>query len=292
MNKKIAVVGDPGGWSSRRLLEAVAQRTGFSLLVDMAEARLDLGAGTVFYQGQDLSELDGLVIKKIAPAYSPDILDRLEMLRFLNQRGTPVFSKPCSIIGLVDRLACTVGLTLGGIPMPETSVTEDVGQAMAIVESYGKAVFKPLFSTKARGMAVIEAGPGAAAQVEAFKAQGNQVMYIQKFVNHTGRDLGVTFLGGEYVATYARQGRDGSWNTTTRSGGRYAACEPGPEIIELARKAQALFDLDFTCVDVVETPDGPKVYEVSAFGGFRGLLEANGIDAAPLYAEHVLRKLS
>lgn len=290
--KKIAVVGDPKGWSSRRLLEAVESRAGFGLLVDMAEARLDLAAGTVLFRGHDLAALDALIIKKIAPAYSPDILDRLEMLRFLNGRGLPVFSKPASIISLVDRLSCTVGLRLGDIPMPETSATESVDEALAIVEQYGKAVFKPLFSTKARGMAVVEAGSEARAAIEQFKAQGNQVMYIQKFVNHAGRDLGVTFLGGEYVATYARQGNGNSWNTTTRSGGKYAPCEPGPEIIELARRAQALFDLDFTCVDVVETPDGPKVYEVSAFGGFRGLLEAHAIDAAGLYAEHVLRKLS
>ncbi len=290
--KKIAVVGDPRGWSSQRLVQALAERTGFTLLVDMAEARLDLAAGTVFFRGQDLGRLDALVIKKIAPAYSPDVLDRLEMLRLLNGRGLPIFSKPRSIISLVDRLSCTVGLRLGGIPMPETTVTEDVAEAVAAVEAYGKAVLKPLFSSKARGMVVLEPGLDTGLKIEAFKALGNQVVYIQKFIDHAGRDLGVTFLGGEYVATYARQGGKGSWNTTTRSGGRYAPCEPGQEIIELARRAQALFDLDFTCVDVVETPDGPKVYEVSAFGGFRGLLEANGIDAAALYADHVLRKVS
>ena len=68
--------------------------------------------------------------------------------------------------------------------------------------------------------------------------------------------------------------------------------EPGQDIIDLAHKAQALFGLDFTCVDVVETTDGPQVYEVSAFGGFRGLLEANGLDAAALYADYVLRKIA
>jgi ribosomal protein S6--L-glutamate ligase len=44
-------------------------------------------------------------------------------------------------------------------------------------------------------------------------------------------------------------------------------------------------------VDVVETPDGAAIYEVSAFGGFRGLLDACGIDAAEVYAEYVLEKI-
>jgi ribosomal protein S6--L-glutamate ligase len=98
-------------------------------------------------------------------------------------------------------------------------------------------------------------------------------------------------LGGEYLATYARAGNADSWNTTTRSGGKYRAHEPGAEVIALAQKAQDLFGLDFTCVDVVVTDQGPQVFEVSAFGGFRGLLDANGIDAAGLYVDYVLRRI-
>ncbi|MGB5427491.1 MAG: ATP-grasp family protein, partial [Gammaproteobacteria bacterium] len=63
-------------------------------------------------------------------------------------------------------------------------------------------------------------------------------------------------------------------------------------IIELAQRAQALFGMDFTTVDVAETNNGPIVFEVSAFGGFRGALEGIGIDAAAMYADHVLRQLS
>ena len=47
-----------------------------------------------------------------------------------------------------------------------------------------------------------------------------------------------------------------------------------------------------TCVDVAETDDGPMVFEVSAFGGFRGLKEANSIDAAGLYVDYVLDRVS
>jgi tetrahydromethanopterin:alpha-L-glutamate ligase len=49
--------------------------------------------------------------------------------------------------------------------------------------------------------------------------------------------------------------------------------------------------MDFTTVDVAETADGPIVFEVSAFGGFRGAREGIGIDVAELYADHVIRNL-
>ena len=290
--KKIGVVGVPGGWSSEGLADAVHQRTGFRLLIDMSRVTLDLEQGTAFHGEHDLSALDGIMVKKIAASYSPDVLDRLEVLRFLEARGVPVFSKPSSILRLIDRLACTVTLRAAGLPMPPTAVTEDVDLALDHVERFGRAVFKPLYSTKARGMEVIEAGPLARERVEAFKAAGNPVMYLQKMLPPLERDLGVTFLGGEYLATYARQANAASWNTTTAAGGKYAPHTPSDAVIELARTAQALFDMEFTCVDIAETALGPMVFEVSAFGGFRGLLEANGIDAAARYAGHVLEKIA
>ncbi|MCK5438072.1 MAG: ATP-grasp family protein, partial [Desulfobulbaceae bacterium] len=61
---------------------------------------------------------------------------------------------------------------------------------------------------------------------------------------------------------------------------------------DLAYKAQSLFGLDFTCVDVALTSAGPFVFEVSAFGGFRGILEAGNIDAAKAYTEYAVGRIS
>ena len=105
------------------------------------------------------------------------------------------------------------------------------------------------------------------------------------------RDLGVLFLDGQYIGSYARVGAHGAWNTTTDSGGRYAKVEPTKEVVALAQRAQDLFGLTLTSVDVVETPSGPLVFEVSAFGGFRGLTASEGVDAARLYVDHVLQTL-
>ena len=183
--------------------------------------------------------------------------------------------------------------------MPPTTITESIDEALAAIRRYGAAVAKPLFTSKARGMKVIrtrhedgsEATPEALrAEVEAFAAS-NPVMYLQQLIDIPGRDLGVVFLGGEYLATYARVS-GGSWSTSTSKGGKYEAHHPSDEIIALAHRAQALFDLDFTCVDVVETADGPRVFEVSAFGGFRGLLHACEVDAAARYVDYALTQIT
>ena len=118
------------------------------------------------------------------------------------------------------------------------------------------------------------------------------MMYIQRKVELPGRDLGMAFLAGEYLGTYARVPQTDTWNTTIHSGGRYERFDPPEEIIDLAYRAQAPFGMDFTTVDVAETPDGPIVFEVSAFGGFRGAKEGTGINAAALYVEHALKELA
>ena len=290
---RIGVVGLPDGWSTVALCDAVESRTGFRLLIDPEEIAFDVTAGTVTFAGLDLCELDGVIVKKVGVAYSPDLLDRLEILRFLSERGVRVFSDPIKMIRLLDRLSCTVSLASAGLPMPPTVVTESVDVAVEAVRRFETAVFKPLYSTKARGMRLISDGDDAHVEdeIRLFRDDGNPVMYIQRKIEIPGRDLGIAFLGGRYVGTYARRSGDGSWNTTIHAGGRYEAHEPSDDVREVAHRAQAAFALDFTTVDVAETVDGPVVFEVSAFGGFRGLRDALGIDAAALYADYAIERI-
>jgi len=289
---KIGVVGIKGGWSTERLADVLEELTGFRLIIDMSDVWLDLPSCQVMCADVALNSLDGLIVKKISETYSKDMLDRLEVLRLLNESGLPIYSKPLNIMRVIERLTCTVTLQAGGIPMPPTTITEDIDRAMAALASYGEAIFKPLYSTKARGMIKLkDSASGACEAVKKFSVE-NKVMYIQKAIKLPGRDLGVAFLGGRYLTTYARRINGDSWTSSTAFGGSYEAYEPGPEVISLAQRAASLFDLDFTCVDVVETSEGLVVFEVSAFGGFRGIAETSGIDAARSYAEYVINDLN
>lgn len=290
-NPKIGVVGVRNGWSSGHLADRVAARTGHRLLIEMRTLEFDLASNHVNWEGTDLGTLDALIIKKLGARYRPELLDRLEILHFLHAQGVAVFSKPASIMRLLDRLSGTVTLRIGGIPMPETVVTENIEHAADAVARFKKAVLKPLYTSKARGMEVVEDGPDLRDRIEAFRSAGNSILYVQRLMSLPGQDMGIVFLGGQYLASYARVAGKLAWNTTTAAGGGYRPCAPSDAVIDLAYRAQALFDLDFTCVDVGETPDGPMVFEVSAFGGFRGLKEATGIDAAERYVDYVLQSL-
>jgi len=293
-NFKIGVVGLPGKWSTETLADAIETKTGFRLVIDMDNVSLDLETNTLNYQEYNLCELDAIIIKKIGGQYSPNCLDRLELLRTVENAGVKVFSRPENILRLIDRLSCTVTLRNADIPMPNTIITEDIATAIKAVELYGEAIFKPLYSTKARGMCVISKKDGkdkVRKAIEAFKAD-NEMMYIQQKVALGGRDMGLMFLDGRYLGAYARVGKKDAWNTTINSGGSYASAEPSDEIIAMATKAQSLFDMSYTTVDVAETEDSAIVFEVSAFGGFRGGKEGLNLDVAALYVDHVLAELN
>ncbi len=292
-NPKIGVVGIPGKWSTEALADAVEAATGFRLVVNMDEVMADLDQGRLQFHQWDLCTLDAVIVKKISAEYSPNSLDRLEVLRLLEGQGVRVFSRVGSILRLIDRLSCTMTLQNAGIPMPPTRVTESPSAAAAALHEFGSAVFKPLYSTKARGMAVIDAHDPPdemERQIGNFHA-ANPMMYIQKRLHLPGQDLGMVFLGGEYLGSYARVGDGGAWNTTIHSGGHYEGYNADDGLIELGHRAQALFDLDFTTVDVAETEQGPVVFEVSAFGGFRGALEGMGINVPERYVDYVLNEL-
>lgn len=292
MNKRIAVIGIPGKWSTEVLADHLAQQTGFRLVISMQDVRLDTATNALWYQDTNLCELDGIVVKKITQDYDRHMWDRIELLRFAELSGVRVFSSCQAILQLVNRLGCSVTMAANTLPLPDTCITENLDDARQAVEKFGEAVLKPMFSTKARGMELVSAGSTELdTQLQAFKQQ-NPMLYIQKKAALKGWDLGMVFVGGDYLCTYARVSQNDSWNTTIHSGGKYQEYLPDEALIELGRKAQAPFALDFTTVDIALTDAGPIIFEVSAFGGFKGALDGCGVDAALAYTQYILTTLS
>jgi len=288
----VGVVGLEGAWSTEALADAIEMRTGHRFVVELEGVVADLDRGTVFSKDLDLGGLDALVVKKIGRDYGPELLDRLELLRLIELRGVRIFSPPERILRMIDRVSCTTTLAAHGFPLPSTVLTESLEGALRAIERFGEAVVKPLYSTKARGFRLLSADDDLKTELEAHRREsGHPLFYVQKKLDLSGRDLGVVFLGDEYVGTYARVAGEDAWDTTIHSGGHYEAFDADPEVIGIGRRAADLFGLTLTSVDVALTAEGPRVFEVSAFGGFRGLQEGLGIDGPARVADHVIERL-
>lgn len=287
---KVAVIGQPGAWSTERLADALRGCGADAEVVDLGACSLRLPDPRLFHRGRPLEKLAGAVVKKVGDtADGWPVRERIAFLRHLAASGVPVLSEPSRLETAIDRLGMTVELVRAGLPIPETVVTESADEAEAGVELFGAAVIKPLFTSKGRGMQKLGIADAPTALAE-HEAAGHGPFYLQRFVKHPGRDLGVAVLDGRCLGAYWRIAGEGQWMTTVLSGGRYAAADPPAEALALAERAARHFGLLFTGVDLIETDGGFTVLEVSAFGGFRGLLDGCGVDAAPLLAGAVLAR--
>jgi ribosomal protein S6--L-glutamate ligase len=288
----IAVVGQPGAWSTERLADALRAAGAGVAVVDLAACSLRLPDRRLFHRGEPLEKLDGAVVKKLGDtADGWSVQERIVMLRHLEASGVPVLSAPDRLHVAVNRYRMTCELVRAGLPVPETTVTEDIDEAAAAVERFGSAVLKPLFTSKGRGMRRLEPSRELLVELESHRTDGVGPFYLQRFVKHPGRDLGVAVLDGRCIGAYWRVAAADHWMTTILSGGRYEKADLDPETEAIAVRAARHFGLVFTGVDLIEDSDGRfNVLEVSAFGGFRGLLNGCGVDAAPMLARLVLRQ--
>ena len=289
----IAVVGQPGAWSTARLADALRAAGALVGVVDLAACSLRLPDRRLFHRGEPLEKLDGAVVKKLGDtADGWGVQERIGMLRHLEASGLPVLSAPDRLHVAVNRYRMTCELVRAGLPVPETTITEDVDEAAASVKRFGSAVLKPLFTSKGRGMRRLEPSRELRSQLESHRDDGLGPFYLQRFVKHPGRDLGVAVLDGRCIGAYWRVAAADHWMTTILSGGRYEKADLDPETEAIAVRAARHFGLVFTGVDLIEDADGRfNVLEVSAFGGFRGLLNGCGVDAAPMLANVVLRQI-
>jgi ribosomal protein S6--L-glutamate ligase len=186
----------------------------------------------------------------------------------------------------MDRYRMSMKLIQEGFPMPRTFSFESERSLMEAMRALGRGVIKPPYTSKARGMVRIDAGAAVGPGRAADPPPSGRTL-VQEYVEAPGRDIGACVLGRRFIGAFYRVSAAGQWVTSTSAGGSYAPCRLPSGAMDLAERAADLFGLDYTVVDLVETGRGYLIYEVSAFGGFRGLWEAERQDVAAAYARHV-----
>ena len=286
----IGVVGIPQKGSTEELAAAFRARGATAHVLRAEGLTWTLPERRVTCDGVDLHEMDAVVVKKLGDVTSTLAPVRAALLGCVEAQGGRVYGSPAAIACAVDRCTMTHRLAMADLPIPRTMITENPRDAARFVEELGAVVYKPRFTSKGRGMQILRRGPELGDALAAIVEGGGLPFYLQEFLPGVEKDMGVAVCDGEVIGAYYRVRGEHAWSTTTRTGGVYA---PGPlddELRELARAAAAAFGLVFTTVDIVRHGGRTMLYEVSAFGGFRGL-GVYGVDGAGAYADAVLRRL-
>jgi RimK family alpha-L-glutamate ligase len=114
------------------------------------------------------------------------------------------------------------------------------------------------------------------------------VYYLQRTIDHEGRDYRVFVVGGKVLGAIER--RADGWRTNISRGGRAVEARLPEDWAGLAVRAAAAVGADYAGVDLLPARDGTLyVLEVNGIPGWQGLQEATGTDVAGSLVDHLGR---
>jgi len=286
------VVTDPDDWTARAIrgglskLGAKADFLNFSALAARIGPDLRLRGN-----GADLLGLGGLVVRDLGRSGSVDVAFRFEALSALQDLGLPIINPPSAISRAANKFATSVALHRVGVPHPRTLVTTSFEAAAEFVAEHGRAVSKPLFGYKGRGLQLLTPQDlGPLREV----LDKNGVVYLQEFLKSMApkpRDIRVFVVGGRAAGAIYRVAPPGSWISNLSQGGAPERCPLTGEMEDLALRANEAVGTVYSGVDLIETVEGLKVLEVNGTPSGRGIYQAWGIDAGEMIAAHILERL-
>jgi RimK family alpha-L-glutamate ligase len=233
------------------------------------------------------------VLTRIVPGGSLEqVIYRVDALHWIEARGVPVMNSPRTIERTVDKFYTTALLREAGLPTPETVVCESVDEAAAAVRVMGAVVIKPLFGSLGQGMVRVS-DPDVALRILRALEQVRAVFYVQREIDHGGRDVRVFVVGGRVLGAIERRAPTGEWRTNVARGAVARPCDVSGRWEALALGAAAAVGADYAGVDLLPSRDGDVfVLEVNGLPGWQGLQRATGLDVAAAIVAQLELKVS
>ncbi len=287
---RVVILASRSGWHTDELLRVFAERGHVAALARYEDLVATVRGGTTLGSGSaDLSGAD-LVLARIIPNGSLEqIIFRVDALHALEERGVRVVNSPRVIERTVDKFWTSATLERHGLPTPATVVCESIEAAYQAREQLGgDVIVKPLFGSMGLGMVRVSDEESAFRVFRAIEAIRG-VFYLQRVIDHDGRDIRVFVVGGRVVAAIER--RAPGWRTNLARGGEARALALPPAWAELAVRAADAVGAVYAGVDLLPARDGTvHVLEVNGIPGWQGLQQATGVDIAAVLVEYLLRE--
>jgi RimK family alpha-L-glutamate ligase len=326
---QVVILSGPG-WHTDELSRALTERGHVARVLPYEGLVAQLGsglrsAGWLASQAEGLScgqtavfDADGVLARFIPTGSLEQIVFRIDALHWIEERGVPVMNPPRAIERSIDKFYTDALLREAGLPTPETVVCEGTGPAMAAVRTMlggpgkdglgrsrdedggtgrrsldegGAVVIKPIFGSMGHGIVRVS-DPDVAFRVFQSLEQVRAVFYVQRAVDHGGRDVRVFVVGGKIVGAIERRAPDGDWRTNVSRGGTARPLELPAAWASLALRAAAAIGADYAGVDLLPAQDGDVfVLEVNGIPGWRGLQRVTGVDIAGEIVEHLMSRV-
>jgi RimK family alpha-L-glutamate ligase len=277
------------GWHTDELCRALAARGHVAVVLPYEGLVAKLGGSSRGLQSSGVPVLDAdVVLARIIPGGSLEqVIYRVDALHWIENRGVPVVNSPAAIERSVDKFYTTTLLQDAGLPVPETTVCEGVDEAVDAVRAMGDAIIKPIFGSLGHGMVRVS-DPDVALRIVRSLDHVRAVFYVQRWIEHDGRDIRVFTVGGRVLGAIERTAPDGEWRANMARGALAKAVDLPPAWAELALRSAAAVGADYAGVDLLPARNGSVfVLEVNGIPGWQGLQAATGLDVATAIVEQI-----
>jgi RimK family alpha-L-glutamate ligase len=284
----VVVLASRQGWHTRELTRALEARGHSGLIVPYEELTASIGGRPgLRSRGAELDRADAVLPRIIPSGSLEQTIFRLDALHRLEERGTRVMNSPRAIERTVDKFWTSALLEQCGLPTPDTIVCESPDEAITAFRALGDVIVKPLFGSMGLGMVRLtdeEMAYRVFRTIETIRG----VYYLQRTIDHEGRDLRVFVLGGRVLGAIERRAE--GWRTNLARGGTGRPARLPEEWARLAVRAAAAVGAEYAGVDLLPARDGSVyVLEVNGIPGWEGLQQATGLDVAAALVDHLAR---
>jgi len=280
---RVVIAGAPG-WHTSELSRALLEREHIVCVVPYEDlvARIGTTSATLSSRDAAILETDAVLARIIPTGSLEQVIFRVDALHWVEDRGIPVMNSPRAIERSVDKFYTTALLHERGLPTPETVVCENADAAMAAFAAMGDVVIKPIFGSMGQGMVRVS-DPEIALRVVRALDQTRAVFYVQRAVDHGGRDVRAFVVGGRVVGAIERRAAGDDWRANVSRGASVRAIDLPDEWARFAVAAAAAVGAEYAGVDLLPSRDGRVfVLEVNGIPGWQGLQRATGLDVAAL----------
>jgi glutathione synthase/RimK-type ligase-like ATP-grasp enzyme len=178
-----------------------------------------------------------------------------------------------------DKIILSAALAAGGVPAPDTWVTEDPGHLRGLLAA-GPIVVKPFRGSRGVGVQVVHKEE----ELETLELDSGP-LFIQRYHPPDGLDYKM-YVIGEHVSGVRR-----IWPARTYEEKLGEPFEPDEEIVAIARQCAAAIGADIFGFDVVYSDGRPWVVDLSGWPGFKGVPDGPRLlaDAIAAAAERATR---
>lgn len=222
-----------------------------------------------------------------------DVDLHMSIVKQLQLLGVPVVNNSLPIARAKNKIRTLQILAHEGIPVPKTVVVSDVRYLDKAINQLGSfpLIVKLAYGSFGNGVSILESRRSLRSFFDLVVAADSArvipiPILIQEYVKEAkGKDIRVFIVGEKIVAAMERSAPRGEFRANFSLGGSVGLVNLTKEERAISVKAAALLGLDVAGVDIIRTATGPRILEVNANPGLKGITQATGIDVAG----HIIR---